>query len=199
MEVTNKKGKFVVGGYTFENEDLASAARDEINAIKYVSSKTNTNDPAQVYVLYNKMIEKNLFKTPIGMDYLKGLQKILYKSKEIPNDRIRPIPVETTVAEAIEERQAARNSKDKIRDLEKISQRNHDRFIKSMILNIFLVIAVIAMVLITLSSDNPNILDYENKLIDKYEDWNNQLESKDRELKDFQRELESKYNVKFDK
>lgn len=194
----NKKGKYVVGGYTFATEELAQAAKDEINAIKYVSSKTNTNDPAQVYVLYNKMIEKKLFKTPIGMDYLKELQRVLYISKEIPNDRIRPIPVETQIVEALEERQAARSSKDKIRELEKNSQRNHDRFIKSMILNIFLVIAVIAMVLITLSSSNPNILDYENKLIDKYEDWNNQLESKERELNDLKKELEQKYKINID-
>lgn len=194
----NKKGKYVVGGYTFATEELAQAAKDEINAIKYVSSKTNTNDPAQVYVLYNKMIEKKLFKTPIGMDYLKELQRVLYISKEIPNDRIRPIPVETQIVEALEERQAARSSKDKIRELEKNSQRNHDRFIKSMILNIFLVIAVIAMVLITLSSSNPNILDYENKLIDKYEDWNNQLESKERELNDLKQELEQKYKINID-
>ncbi|MGN0481682.1 MAG: hypothetical protein ACI4EV_08930 [Lachnospiraceae bacterium] len=198
METANKNGKYTVGGYTFATQELAQAARDEINAIKYVSSKTNTNDPAQVYVLYNKMIEKKLFKTPVGMDYLKELQRVLYVSKEIPNDRIRPIPVETQIVEALEERQTERNNRDRIRDLEKSSQRNHDRFIKSMILNIFLVIAVIAMVLITLSSSNPNIIDYENKLIDKYEEWNNQLESKERKLNDLQKELESKYNINID-
>lgn len=198
MEAANKKGKYVVGGYTFDTQELAQAARDEINAIKYVSSKTNTSDPAQVYVLYNKIIEKKLFKTPVGMDYLKELQRVLYTSKEIPNDRIRPIPVETQVAEELEERQAARKSRDKIRDLEKSSQKNHDLFVKSMILNVFLLIAVIAMILITLSSSNPNIINYENKLIDKYEEWNNQLESKERKLNDLKKELESKYNINID-
>ncbi len=195
MESSNKKGKYVVSGYTFLDEKQAMAARDEISAIKYVSGKTNTSDPAQVYVLYNKIIDKKLFRTPVGMDYLKELQRILYVSKEIPNDRIRPIPVEPQLQEALEERQAARDSRDRIRELERKCQRNQERFVRAMIVNIFLVVAVIAMVLIALSSSNPNIIDYENKLIDKYEDWNTQLKSKEEQLNELEKELESKYNI----
>lgn len=195
MESSNKKGKYVVSGYTFLDERQAMVARDEISAIKYVSSKTNTSDPAQVYVLYNKIIDKKLFKTPVGMDYLKELQRILYVSKEIPNDRIRPIPVEPQLQEALEERQAARDSRDRMRELERKCQRNQERFVRAMIVNIFLVVAVIAMVLIAMSSSNPNIIDYENKLIDKYEDWNTQLKSKEEQLNELEKELESKYNI----
>lgn len=195
MENSNKRDKYVVGGYTFWDEKTAMAAKDEANAIKYVSAKTNINDSAQIYVLYNKMIEKKLFKTPVGMDYLKELQRMLYLSKEIPNDRIKPIPFEPQLQASLEERQEERGAREKIRELERKCQKNHNSFIRSMILNIFLVIAIVAMVLITLSSSNPNILDYENKLIDKYEEWNTQLKSKEEQLNELEKELESKYNI----
>ena len=79
--------KHMVGGYEFNTKEDAQLAKDELNAIKYVSAKTNTKDPKQVYNLYNKIIERKLFSTQIGMNYLKQLQTFLYKSSEIPNDK----------------------------------------------------------------------------------------------------------------
>ena len=66
--------KHMVGGYEFNTKEDAQLAKDELNAIKYVSAKTNTKDPKQVYNLYNKIIERKLFSTQIGMNYLKQLQ-----------------------------------------------------------------------------------------------------------------------------
>ena len=66
--------KLMVGGYEFNTKEDAQLAKDELNAIKYVSAKTNTKDPKQVYNLYNKIIVRKLFSTQIGMNYLKQLQ-----------------------------------------------------------------------------------------------------------------------------
>ena len=37
--------KHMVGGYEFNTKEDAQLAKDELNAIKYVSAKTNTKDP----------------------------------------------------------------------------------------------------------------------------------------------------------
>lgn len=58
-----------------------------------------------------------------------------------------------------------------------------DRFTKSVILNIALVAAIIAMVIITLTSKNPNIINYETNLEDKYSAWQEQLQSQEASLK----------------
>lgn len=79
MTEEKDKRKFMVGGYEFTSKEDAQIAKDELNAIKYVSSKTNSKDPKQVYSLYNKIIERKLFSTQIGMNYLKSLQTFLYK------------------------------------------------------------------------------------------------------------------------
>ena len=67
MTEEKDKRKFMVGGYEFTSKEDAQIAKDELNAIKYVSSKTNSKDPKQVYSLYNKIIERKLFSTQIGM------------------------------------------------------------------------------------------------------------------------------------
>ena len=67
--VNNKEKGFVVGGYTFKTKQEAQEAKDEMNAIKYLSGKTDSKDPKQVYVLYNKIIDRQLFYTSISRIY----------------------------------------------------------------------------------------------------------------------------------
>ena len=39
-------------------------------------------------MLYNKIIDRQLFYTSIGLNYLKNLQQFLYNSPDIPDDKI---------------------------------------------------------------------------------------------------------------
>ncbi|MGN0341418.1 MAG: hypothetical protein ACI4DO_01365 [Roseburia sp.] len=50
--------------------------------------------------------------------------------------------------------------------------------------NVLLVIAIIAMFLITLTSGNTTILNYENQIIDKYESWEQDLQQREDQLKE---------------
>ncbi len=180
----NEDKSYTVGGYTFINEQEAVDAKAELNAIKYLSKKTDANNPYQVYKLYNKILDKKLFSTSVGLGYLKELQQFLYVSKDIPNDKIKPIPVSSTITNAISSKREAANSKGTIIRLKKLADRNRDLFIKSLILNIVLIICIIVMVIITLQSDNPNIIDYENKIQDKYATWQEELQSREAVIKE---------------
>lgn len=186
----NKESKsYTVGGYTFKSKEAADEAKNELNAIKYVSSKTDTKDPKQVYLLYNKLLDKELFKTLIGMNYLKDLQQFLYMSNEIPNDRIRPIPINYELKEVLDGKREIAGNKSLIRKLEKERDRYKDKYIKSVIINIVLVAVIIVMIAISMTSSNPNIIDYERKLQDKYATWQEQLEQQEESLKAREAEL----------
>ena len=108
-------------------------AKDELNAIKYVSAKTNTKDPKQVYNLYNKIIERKLFSTQIGMNYLKQLQTFLYKSSEIPNDKIQPIPINADTQEALDKRKEQIEFKSELRNLSIQVAKYRNNFIRAMV------------------------------------------------------------------
>ena len=45
MAEEKESGKFMVGGYEFATKEEAQLAKDELNAIKYLSQKTNSKDP----------------------------------------------------------------------------------------------------------------------------------------------------------
>lgn len=111
--------QYTVGGYTFTSKQEADVAKDELNAIKYVSAKTDSKDPKQVYILYNKLLDKELFSTEIGLNYLKNLQQYLYISEAIPNEKIRPIPVNSEVQAKLKERKDYKDAKSRIIFLEK--------------------------------------------------------------------------------
>lgn len=177
------KGRFMVGGYEFASKEDAQIARDELNAIKYVSAKTNSKDPKQVYSLYNKIIERKLFSTQIGMNYLKSLQTFLYKSDEIPNDKIQPIPINVEAQEEINLRRERIEFKSELRDLSIKAARYKSNFTKVMIVNVVLVIIIIAMFFILNTSSNPNIINYEVNIQNKYSQWQESLQSQEESLK----------------
>lgn len=184
--------KHMVGGYEFNTKEDAQLAKDELNAIKYVSAKTNMKNPKQVYNLYNKIIERKLFSTQIGMNYLKQLQTFLYKSSEIPNDKIQPIPINADTQEALDKRKEQIEFKSELRNLSIQVAKYRNNFIRAMVLNIILVIVIIAMFVILKTSSNPNILNYEVTIQNRYAQWQQELQSEEESLKARDQELNNK-------
>lgn len=181
-----------VGGYSFLSKEAAQAAKDELNAIKYVSSKTDSKDAKQIYMLYNTILDKEMFHSPIGLEYLKKLQNFLYNSKEIPNDKIRPIPVDFNTQNSIDNRHEIFKSKGEVHSLKKKRKQYKDYVVKLVIANLALIIIIIAMFIILKTNSNPTVLDYENKLQNKYAAWQEQLELQEKSLKAREQQLDKK-------
>lgn len=185
----NEEENFTVAGYTFTTKEAAEDARNEMNAIRYVSSRTDRKDPKQIYILYNTMLDKELFKTPVGLDYLKDLQQYLYNNKDIPNDKIRPIPINSELQSMLTDKREMTKTRSRLVGLTRERNKYKDRFIRMVIINIALVIVVIAMAVIMATSQTPTIINYENKIQDKYAGWEEELQSREAQVK----QLEQQY------
>ena len=59
----------------------------------------------------------------------------------------------------------------------------------SVILNVLLVLAIIAMFTITLKSDNPNVLNYEKAITNKYAAWEQELTEREQRIREKEKEL----------
>ena len=186
--VNNKEKGFVVGGYTFKTKQEAQEAKDEMNAIKYLSGKTDSKDPKQVYVLYNKIIDRQLFYTSIGLNYLKNLQQFLYNSPDIPDDKIKPIPVKSETQAAIDRRRERNEHRSELHTLSIQVAKYKNNYMRIMIVNVFLVIALIAMFFILKTGSNSNVINYEVNVQNKYSSWQTELESKEAKLKEKEKE-----------
>lgn len=167
----------LVDGFLFQEEELAEKARHELEGIRYVKGKTNMDKPKLVLQVYDKIIEQELFSTPVGVGYLRDLQEYLYTIPSIPKEDIRPIPVEKIIRQefvpAGQQEQKTSSGKMWI----------------SLAGNIILALVVVAMFLIAFSSNHPTILNYEEKLLDKYAPWEQELKERERVVQQKEQEL----------
>lgn len=88
-----------------------------------------------------------------------------------------------------QEKQKRRAAEMKQRQTEQSLRRKKEFFRFSVILNVFLLLVVVGMLVITLMDDTPNMVDYENKIVDKYVEWERELEEREERVKQWEKEL----------
>lgn len=179
--------ELIVGDYMFSTLEEANVAKLELDKIEKLTEKLGDADDDMLYKVYNRSIEKNTFRTPVGLEFMKALKKRLEKSRKI-KDEVLPIPVSVNNLEIKE----ASEKEDNIKKVKNDAKKFSAFFRWSLFVNAILVIVVIALFVITSTSDNPNIINYENALIDKYSSWESELNEKDKTLRAKERELDER-------
>lgn len=194
----------IVGGYAFYDEEEYKKALNEQQGIVYLQKNTNFDDVQSVLTIYRQLIEKNLFSTPVGYDFLAQLYHILYENKELKNATIPPVPLYLGDAKPIQNGVAAVDSQKtklrlsrmegetdfQMRQLKKKCKRLQKLVVHMGVAIVSLMIAGVLLVLIFSNSKNLNILNYENRLLTKYATWEQELNERENQLREEQRELD---------
>ena len=174
-----------VDGFVFENkQDYEDAVREK-KGIKYLNRQLDLNDPDRTLKLYNEIIEKKIFRTPVGIEYMNRLRTTLVQGGMTAVPYI-PVPDETS--------DASRTIKDsrEYRKLDGLYKKKCERLRTSLILNIILAIMIAAMFIISARSGNPTILKYREKIEDRYSQWDTELKEKEKELRERERAIEQR-------
>ncbi len=169
--------KYSVDGYVFETEQEYNDALNEKKGVDYMRSRTNMNNIASVQDIYEKVLEKNIFKTPIGYNFMRELQDILVKSSLVDNDEIKNIRVDKSGNKKVIE--SNKQLKERLKNVE---SEYKNRFFNSVVLNVALIILIILIVVITNNSKNANVLNYKNRLDAEYMSKENDLAAWEEEL-----------------
>ena len=177
--------KYVVDGYVFFGEEEYNEALNEKKGVEYMRSKINFHNVKNVLEVYEKILEKNIFKTPIGYSFLKELQNILIESELVENSQIKNIRVEETGNKKVLE--TNKQLKNKLKNIDSVYK---NRFVNSLVLNVGLIILIAVLIMITLNSKNINILNYKNRLDAEYTEKENELASWAEELENKEKLLE---------
>lgn len=204
--------KFIVDGFVFETEKQASQAKKELEGVRYIKENLDMNNPTAVLGIYNRILRERMFATPVGYNFLRELQEYLFASPVIRNKEIHPIDFSPVVERAKQDdKEAIRlqktKAKERYKEKEKLRKENKKQklieekksdtgkykqlFYNSMLVNVALLIVIVAMFLLVHFSDIPTIINYENKLIDRYEDWEQQLKEREERI----RAYEEKYQI----
>lgn len=179
------ESEWTVDGFTFNNGEDAKLAKAELNRIDQLETKIDHKNPHLVHAVYEKAIANNLFKTPVGICYLKQLQNEIKKSPLIQKE-ITDIPVSVVTEEKLV-KEVNKNVKKEVNKVTTVSKRMPQR--ASLYLNVILVIIVIALFYITLTSPNPNAINYEYNLQNKYASWNEELNQREQIIREKEKEL----------
>ena len=191
---------YIINSYQFETKEEYEQALQEKNGINYLNAQLDVNNIEKVYQLYTELVDKKIFITVIGIEYLKKLRGILLRDSRFSADNLRPIRI-TTVNKQVKnrvEKYISSKYETEVRQHKKEKEGIRNKLNTSIIINVVLVIMLIAMFFISKSSSNPTIIDYERKLQDKYASWESDLREKEQELKDLEWELKE-LGVDFDK
>ena len=191
-----------IDGFLFSDPAEIAQAKKEMEGIRYLRTKLDRDNPEQVLLVYNQAVDQQLFATPVGYYFLKELQDYLITIPFIKDEDIHRITITERMTEAFEKsrkktvqekkKQAVRQYEDerKLRE-KKIQAKNTDfkaRFALALFFDFLLLAMVVAMFVINLvSKDNVTILNYENQLINKYEDWEKELEDREMQLNERER------------
>ncbi len=175
-----------VEGYVFATAADAQIAREEIKKIKYISDKLNYEEPASILEIYNKMITNRIFVTPIGQNYLRGMQRFLYDNEQIDDSKIMNIPLYIIFGQ----RAGELSKLDKIYVQPKEKKNYHKQYIASVWVCIVLAIAVVLMFTVALNAKNPNILNYKTALENQYSEWDQDLTEREAAVREKEAELQ---------
>ena len=174
------------GGFSFLTEEDEKLARAEQRKIEYLEARIDYTRPESILHVYDKTIQEQLFKTPVGLLYLKKMQDFLLKQPTIPPEKVKAIPLYDTYTDM--DQSSSGTDKPNPRAFQK-REREKARFQISVVLNILLALAICAMFVISFVSDHPNIYNYERALQDKYASWEQDLTARERAVRDKEREL----------
>ena len=182
------RAKLSVGGYTFLTEKDAQLARTEEQRIEYLEARIDYTSPESIRYVYEQTIQERLFKTPVGLRYLRKLREFLIARPEIEPGDIMDIPLYMTFDGEL--RGSANPARSRVtpskkRDIDK----EKARFTLSVILNVLLAIAIAAMFYISYVSEQPNAINYERAITSKYASWEQELTEREQAVREKEREL----------
>jgi hypothetical protein len=190
-----------VNGFKFTEEE-AVVAEKELSAIKYIDSQIKSGDEKKLLDLYRSLIKQLFFKTQIGYDYLRTLQKYLLSSDGIEDVMVPPIPVEqqSVVVKTEEPKESTKTKKDKSgkkqkvqeaddSELQKMVKKYKSYFHYATIICVVFLLTIGGMFYILSTTDSPTIVNYENQIIDKYSSWEEELNERELEINERERAL----------
>lgn len=86
---------FELNGYLFKTQADYKEAKDELQGIEYINKQIQNADSIQKYHIYCNIIEKELFHTAIGINYLINLKEHLNMLPELKFKMVPAVPVPT--------------------------------------------------------------------------------------------------------
>lgn len=191
------ENEYKVAGYSFSDvHDYKEAVR-ELETVEYIRANTDLDDLNKSVKLYHKLVERKTLKTVIGFAFLKELQERIIREGIINKENIPCIKIEKDAKQI--RAYSSQLDHDEEQKHNAMFQDYRIRLRNSRIISAFLVAIILVMVVISIFSNRGKFSDYENKILNKYSSWEEDLNTKQKELKAEETSLEAREKALQDK
>lgn len=185
---------YVIDGYCFQSRGDYDRAKKEKETIAYLSAHVDMADMKAVYKVYKTASEKGSFQTVFGLNYMDDLRKHLVESEIVTEDVLDPIPVGRVVTAG--QKKGPKTTDKELGEYQKAYEKaKSGSFIKNLLIVVLLVV-IVGMVVITYKNQYSIFTYFTNykedmreELLDEYEDWDNTLREREKEIEKKEQEL----------
>lgn len=173
--ITTENNTYIVAGYEFESEKDAKEAEREQHNIMALKSKMDFKNMDTMVSLYNRLVEKNVFHTPVGLQFLSEFRDYLIGDGGQEES--------TVPAVKVERRQGmTRVQQEQMEFLQNENQKISNQRRYYIIAIAALVLVIIIMFVITALNPNVGYINTENKILNQYAEWEERLTEREKAL-----------------
>lgn len=169
----------VIMGFEFKDEFSYNQAKDELEKIQKIKGDYNIKDIGQLLSLYNRLIDEEVYQTPVGITFLKTIQKELYGKANTLKQSIRNIPAASYDSNA---KGGGLKGGDTQKTKKGAVGKYKDLYIKMLIINVVLVVTIGVMFVITKHSEKYDLDYYRESIENDYINWENNLKEREAAL-----------------
>lgn len=186
---------YVIDGYCFQSRGDFDRAKKEKETIAYLSAHVDMADMKAVYKVYKTASEKGSFQTVFGLNYMDSLRKHLVESEIVTEDVLEPIPVGRVITSGQKKVQRTEGEKEAGEYQKAYEKAKSGSLIKNLLIVVLLVV-IVGMVVITYKNQYSIFTyftdykeDMREELLDEYEEWENTLTEREKEIEKKEQKL----------
>ncbi len=177
------------GGYAFGSLRDADLAREELEKIDTIRKSLGKYNLSQLLDLYTRMNNGNIFRTPVGLEYMRSLRAYIIKNGAREEDVPSVVTYVTYSSETVrEQKQLVRDAKE-LHAVPADLKKTRSSLSVSVGFNVILVLMVVAMFYIALHSNSPNILNYKENILNQYSQREQELSERENAVREKERQL----------
>lgn len=176
------ESSWVVGGFQFDNAEDAQTARQEQLNIETLKNRIDLTNEDNMLALYCKLAEKRVFRTPVGFQFLGEFRDFLTGDLKMEEEKLPVIYVPPG-------RGISRAQQEQLEFLQNESRQFDVQKRKYLITIGVLIFIIVAMFVITILNPNVGYINTENKILNRYAGWEEELTKREARIREREAEL----------
>ncbi|MBR6222578.1 MAG: hypothetical protein IKQ71_03975 [Lachnospiraceae bacterium] len=180
---------FFIEGFVFDNEEDFAQAKKEYQYINKIKAKLGSVGGKQLADFYEKLLERRIFTTQIGYTFLYEIRSTLVDTYGYATEELPVIELPSTVSAKTDEPKEIGSPR--LEDLkeEVWSLKRTRAILLSLVIVLLIVIGGFFTIIAT--NDNVGYINTENKILNKYSQWEEDLKAKEQELNQREEDLKN--------